>query len=515
MQSAPLDLPVDEVTVMEDRARVVRRTKVELPAGASRLRVDRVSPVMVDKTLGASVSGGVVRDVHVERRAILRVEDREEAIRALDEEIEDTEDAVDRMERRLARIEAALALLDEAGERTVEEVEQDASWAHSEPQGWELRLTGLSTRERALREERLGARRELAERRRDLGRVRQRRQAAAKPSDTLRAVLVLEVVLPEAGEVELSVEYLVPNACWRPYHRATLDRDEALRFESEGCVWQNTGEDWVDAQLRFSTQRPSLGAEPPRLVTELLRVQRKSDVIQVEQRQQVIERAGLGRGEAVKSDTSPELPGIDDGGDVLELRASQRSTVPSDGRPHRVGLSSFEAETEAWLFCAPELVNGVLLKTAQTNAGTAPLLAGPVDLVKNGGIVGRTAVLFVSPGERFELGWGPDPALRVHRDVEELEPETSLLRNWHSTTKKVVNKLSNLGPSTKHVELVERVPVSELEKVKIEVDSEKTDEGRMPDEDGFVRWMIVLDGLSRRAVELRYTLKRHADVAGL
>jgi uncharacterized protein (TIGR02231 family) len=511
MEHPLLDLPVDEVTVMEDRARVVRRAKVTLPAGVSRLRVERVSPVLVDKTLGASVSAGEVRDLRVERRAVLRLEDREEAIRSLDEEIEDTEDAVQRMERRLARIEAALALLGEAGERTIDEVEQDASWAHSDPEGWELRLGGLSVRERALREERLGARRELAERRRDLGRVRQRRQAATKPSDTMRAVLHLEVVLPAANEVEVSVEYLVPNACWRPYHRATLDADEALRFESEGCVWQNTGEDWADARLRFSTQRPSLGAAPPRLDTDRLRVQRKSEVIQVEQRQQSIEQAGLGRGPT----RTPELPGIDDGGDVLELRASERSTVPSDGRPHRVGLFAFEAETEAWLFCAPELVAGVLLKTAQSNGGTSPILAGPVDLVKNGGIVGRTAVLFVSPGERFELGWGRDPALRVHRDVEELEPETSLLRNWHSTTKKIVNKLSNLGPRTKHVELVERVPVSELEKVKIEVDDEKTDEGRAPDEDGFVRWMIVLDGLSRRAVELRYTLKRHADVAGL
>ena len=500
----------DEVTLLEDRARVVRRATIPVWAGVTRLRIERVSPLIVDKTLAARVDQGEVRDVRITRRAVYQTHEREETLRALDEQIEETEDAVRRMERRAGRIESALSLRDEAGSVTLDELAQDAAWSRLDLEHAEARFDEMGQRERSLREERLGAQRALMERRRELGRLRARRQTVSQPSGEVRATLLLDLVREDKGEATVEIEYLVPNACWRPHHRAALD-DDALRFECEGAVWQNTGEDWPDVQLRFSTQRPSLGAEPPALSTDRLRVQRKSETLEVSQREQVIETTGLGR----QSQVAPELPGIDDGGDVMELRATHRAIVPSDGRPHRVALFAFEAPAEAWLWCAPELAPAVLLKTAHVNASPHAILAGPVDLVKSGGLVGRTKVLYVAPDERFELGWGPDPMLRVHREVEEGKPDKSLLRNWVGVVKTIDLKLSNLGPEVKHIELVERVPVSEIEKVKIEVDAEETHEGRLPDADGFVRWLVELDPMGRQAIRLRYTLRRHGDVVGI
>lgn len=503
-------IPVDEVTLLEDRARVVRRATLPVWAGVTRLRIDRVSPLIVDKTLAARVDQGEIRDVRITRRAVYQTHEREETLRDLDEQIEETEDAVRRMERRLGRIESALALLEDASAATLDELATDAAWSRLDLEQADGRFDELGERERSLREEKLGAQRALNERRRELGRLGARRQAVSQPSGELRATLLIDLVREEEGETTIEVEYLVPNACWRPHHRATLE-DDALRFECDGAVWQNTGEDWEDVQLRFSTQRPSLGAEPPTLTTDRLQVQRKSEVLEVSARERTIETTGLGRA----SQVAPELPGIDDGGEALELRAPHRASIPSDGRAHRVGLFELESPAEAWLWCAPELTASVLLKTAQRNASRHAILAGPVDLVKNGGLVGRTKVLYIAPDERFELGWGPDPMLRVHRELEERKPEKSLLRNWIGVDKTVDVKLSNLGPETKHIELVERVPVSEIEKVKIEVDAEETHEGRLPDDDGFVRWLVELAPMSRERVRLRYTLRRHGDVVGI
>ena len=50
------EVPVVEVTLLEDRALVVRRGLVELPPGRSRLRIDGVAPVLVDKTLAAALT---------------------------------------------------------------------------------------------------------------------------------------------------------------------------------------------------------------------------------------------------------------------------------------------------------------------------------------------------------------------------------------------------------------------------------------------------------------------------
>jgi hypothetical protein len=145
------------------------------------------------------------------------------------------------------------------------------------------------------------------------------------------AEVIVEVWAAAAGHYTVQVDYIVPGACWRPYHRAQLvelvqGKDPVLHFASEGCVWQNTGEDWTDVQFIFSTERPSLGMEPPQLATDVLHAQRKSEVLVVEAREQEVQTTGLG---VAPKQRSAELPGIDDGGEALKLRSRPRRACPA------------------------------------------------------------------------------------------------------------------------------------------------------------------------------------------
>jgi len=55
-QTIEAHIPIVEVTLMEDRAHVVRRGPVQLPGGQARLRVNQVAPVLSDKTLSATLA---------------------------------------------------------------------------------------------------------------------------------------------------------------------------------------------------------------------------------------------------------------------------------------------------------------------------------------------------------------------------------------------------------------------------------------------------------------------------
>jgi len=282
-----------------------------------------------------------------------------------------------------------------------------------------------------------------------------------------------------------------------------------VHFESGACVWQTTGEDWTDVALVFSTERASLGAEPPELDEEVLAVRKVGSTVSVQARQDRVHTAGLGGG-------APEVPGIDDGGETRKLRAPLPATVPSDGRPHRVTVLEFNAPATLERVCVPELVGAVILRTELQNAGHHALLAGPVDLVRDSGRVGRTSVHFVAPGERFELGWGPDPDLRVHRTEEEVEEDCGKLSSWSAAATRVDLRLSNLGPEARTVMLTERIPVSEVEKVRIQVVEDKTTAGRSgPDADGFLRWEVALEPFGHRDLALKWVLRKHDDVQGV
>ena len=111
-ESLPLNAPVVEVTVLEDRARVVRQGRARLEAGLQKLQVTGVAPVLSDTTLSITPepgrSGLAVRvvDCRVLRRLVPRSPGGEEP-----------KSQRERLEAERARIDRALAKRD--AERTL------------------------------------------------------------------------------------------------------------------------------------------------------------------------------------------------------------------------------------------------------------------------------------------------------------------------------------------------------------------------------------------------------------
>jgi uncharacterized protein (TIGR02231 family) len=241
------------------------------------------------------------------------------------------------------------------------------------------------------------------------------------------------------------------------------------------------------------------------------------------------EQAIATTGEGAARREAEELPGVDDGGITRILAAPMAASVPSDGQPYRVRIGAFTTPAEAGHVAMPEKAPAVILRTRQDNAGSEPLLAGPVDLIREGGLCGRTSLLFVAPGERFLLGWGADPALRVHRAHRQKREESGMLGSWSTTTHRVAVRLSNLGGAERTVVVTERIPVSEVEQV--EVALSKPDAWRLEDDDGerrdptplcvervvdtadgLVTWTVALPARARRAIALEYVLRTHDSV---
>ena len=205
---------------------------------------------------------------------------------------------------------------------------------------------------------------------------------------------------------------------------------------------------------------------------------------------------------------------IDDGGEALKLRSQAKASVPGDGRPHRVPLMAFTSPTSTEHVLLPELAEAVILKSVHVNRSQQPILAGPVDLVRAGGFVGRSSLLFIAPGEKFAIGWGPDGAIRVQRSVELAREDRGMMSSWTTQAHLIKVKISNLGALPRTVHFTERVPVSEVEKLRIEVDAATTDKARA-DANGFLHWTVELPGFGRKSVELKYLVRKHADVVGV
>ncbi len=509
------EAPVVRVQLAEDRAEVVRSGEAILPGGRHTLTVQAVSPVIVDKTLHCRVVAGAasVVDCRVERWARVMESQKQEAVVRLEREITEKRTRRDHLDADIAVMEQELRDEAEAFSLSLDELAEEVAWGRFDKDAWNQKLDAIESQreplERIARLER--TREELALELRDLETQLMTISSADRHLDAALHI-DLEVKRAQmADPIALEVTYIVPGACWRPRHTAELlDGTARVRFRCDGVVWQNTGEDWEGVKVVFSTERISLGTAPPLLESDVLRSERAGELVEVAAREETILKSGLGRAERLR-----ELPGIDDGGTSLTLEGRTRTTIPSSGRPKRVELFEFETEANCELRLFGELEKSVILVSEQANRAIHPLLPGPVDLIRERGIVGRGEVKFVAPGERFELGFGPDDALRVHREKEILKHKERILSAWTETPYRVTLYLTNLGPEPRRVMVRERILVSDIDKIKVIPDPDRTTDRAAPDENGFVDWRVTVPGRDLLKIRLYYTIEKHSNVVGL
>jgi uncharacterized protein (TIGR02231 family) len=259
----------------------------------------------------------------------------------------------------------------------------------------------------------------------------------------------------------------------------------------------------------FSTARTARHAAPPVVGDDVLRLRRRSDEdkkhVVVEARDQVVAAAGLDRGTRAVD----EMPGVDDGGEPLAFAPAAKVSIPSDGRPLRVEVARASFPAEVALVLYPERAPVAHLRATATLAQGAPLLAGPVTLARGASLVGKARLDYVGAGEPFELGFGPDDAVRVRRTAAD-ERDTTTFTGAQTIERTVKVYLSNLSGEARTVEVTERVPVSELAQVEV---SFTPGPWKWEPKYGFARQVVELPAGATRTLTLSYQVKAPAKVS--
>ena len=506
------------VTLFEDRAEVVRRASFRAAKGARWEAIAGVSLLVDDGTVQAKITKGearvlsarVLRRAH-EERALGReeIEALEREARAARDRVAAADQALDRLQRGLGHhYELATQWVKSAslGPRKA----TDPSVAGSYRDGWRA----IDTSAKATLDEVSRVRQERAQADLDLRRVEARLAQGRAEKPRYDAVIEVEIDAAEPNDVEVEITYRLPCALWRPEHLARLASDGpdatagSVEIVTYATAWQRTGEQWDDVDLRFSTARPTRAASPPLLGDDLLATRRKTEEerknIVIAAREQSIQLAGLDRGDRAAS----EMPGVDDGGEPITYVGKERASLPSNGRPCRVEIGRVKAKAELARLVIAVRSPAAHLRATATLEGAGPLLAGPVRLARGASLVGRARLDFVGKGEPFELGFGPDDAIRVRRSEDE-KRDTQAITGAQRVERKVTLYLSNLSSKARKVLVTERIPVSEIEDVEINL----ADAGGFSlDKDGFLRATVEVTAHATRTLSYTFELRAGARV---
>ncbi|MCC7387110.1 MAG: mucoidy inhibitor MuiA family protein [Deltaproteobacteria bacterium] len=264
-----LDAPIAEVTVFSDRARVRRRAKIELAAGATAVRwPDLPGATLVDTV---RVSGGKGTVLHVEAAPI----DRERvSIDQADQALDRIETLTDQIaildaERAVLSLELGLLTALQPAPPVPEAQREGRPLPPLEPEIFRRAIEFLAqsqararARQRAIEIERREKLAALAEAQRGV-------QQLDLGGFTDRRIQVLVLIGSDTrASSELELEYFVPGARWRPSYDLRFFPDQAkVRVETVGVVEQASGEDWSGVELALSTAIPGQSIALPELLT--------------------------------------------------------------------------------------------------------------------------------------------------------------------------------------------------------------------------------------------------------
>jgi uncharacterized protein (TIGR02231 family) len=180
-----------------------------------------------------------------------------------------------------------------------------------------------------------------------------------------------------------------------------------------------------------------------------------------------------------------------------------------------VPLFSFESPATLERVCPAELTRLVSLVSRFPNTSGQVLLAGPVDLVRQAGFVGRSQLKFAAPGELVKLSFGSEDGLQIIRSFEETLDEARLTGR-RTTTRKVTLHVSNARPEAARVVIEERLPVSEVKEVEVQVRQRGCDPAPSTvSKDGVARIEVDLPPNGTRTATFSWELAAASKVAGV
>jgi uncharacterized protein (TIGR02231 family) len=504
-EAAPPAPAIVEVVVYPDRAAVTRRTSVACRdrAWAS---FAHIPPGADAGSFRAQARGGDV--LAVRARETARAAAYSPRVAAIDQQLGRLAGEITEIEAALARARAQA----ENGEAyrgiTEELVTRELTAARPNVGAWRRALrTVLDTGLAAAR-----ARTPLDARLRQLRRERERLTAergllgqAAARSDHLVEV---EVSCASPGEVTVSLGYTVAGASWSSAYEARSERDDRhLELAVYATVEQATGEDWRGARLVLSTARPGRHATPPRI--EPLAVfadPREAPRPRAVAWTEVVRHAEAARPRA-GAETSTAVRASRQGASV-QMALLGAADVPGDGTPVRLLVARHRLASRLRLQAAPRLAPAVFRLAEAFNGAPFALQPGPVDVYRAGGFVSRHLLDETPPGGRFTVSLGVDERLRVSRLIlEERQQKAGLFgRSRHQRFHYRLTIASHLS-APEEVELVDQIPVSELDDLPVVLERATTPGYTLDRRDGIVSWRWRLAPGERRAAELAFRIE--------
>ena len=527
-----VDAPITAVTLYRGRAMVTRSCALPDGQGTFEIRVGGLPPTVDPGSLAARVTGAKVLDVRYSETLLETDAATSTDLRGATKALEEARRTAAKQEMQSRMINEQSDLLNAISAKTAAEVGKDFGSKNLDPAALSAQIKFLSQSREEIITQRLALDTARAATNDQIKSLEAKIRALGGRTKTAREAIVT-VGKSQPGTATLALNYLVADAAWAPRYavRATDAGDDALdlvTIELNAEISQRTGEEWKDITLTLSTAEPGRRPAPPEVTPEFLAV--AEPAVAGETARKSAGRpsspggggyGGIGSGGVIGDPgEDPGKPGSINrakmyeaeyadaeaaGGAIVNYTIPRKVTIPTDdSRTRSQRVASFDLKPEFTHVVHPIADPTVYLRAKARNTTGTQLVAGEARLFVGDDSVGLAEFPEVAPGGEMTLWLGGDARYEARRMLVEKDArEQGVFGKDDVTAWKWRIDITSGAKGSTQLEVIDRVPVSRDEKIKIELKDLSTplstDAKYLADDRprGILRWSFAMPGIGK------------------
>jgi len=539
---------VTAATIFPDRALVTREAKMHVPAGAHTLVINEVPAGFDESSL--RVQGKADTDIKigsVEVKSVFLTEAADAAQRDRQAQIEAKQDEKLLLEAQIVALDERKAFIEKitgaGAEKTSDAGTAKLDFAPDKwTQAWDLIQNGMAGTMKELVNQQIAERKldkEIFKLSQELAQIR------SSLSKERRDVHV-QIVVEHDTDLRLLLMYQTTGASWEPVYDARLDTSNgSLTLEQYGQATQQTGEDWSDIELTFSTARPAQGSEMPQLgqwVVQLLSEARvaaapmmheapggvaspyfleQTRKAQKEREDTALKMGGSALPEPIEQSkleahatvlaATPQTTEF-----TAEFKVPGKADLKSTSDPTKLYIGAVHMTASLNAQVTPRMAAQAYLFAKAVNKESYPLIPGTVAKYRDGAFIGNAALDLLRPNETANLSFGVDDRIKVtyRRTHDEQNNPTLILVGDKDVQRSYETKIENLHKDALDVTVFEQYPISGDADVKSELLEDVTTPGFGKDPEnrqGVIAWGANLKPQEEKIFTLGFRVKYPKD----
>jgi uncharacterized protein (TIGR02231 family) len=287
----------------------------------------------------------------------------------------------------------------------------------------------------------------------------------------------VQLYFTKPGSVKLMLSYLISGVQWNPVYEARLT-DKTLNIRYGGEIYQGSGENWNNVQLKLSTATPQLNQFAPTPMAWPVNAynpeaQRPVPAGAMSKRTMSnVMPAPAPEADVMDEEAAPvpsQVAAISDHGIALDFGLPGSQSLQSSSVARQVTLATRTLSADTTYKVIPRQSALAFLEVNITNNTGLPLLPGKMRTYVGDSFTGVQNLDLIRTGQETRLNFGVDRNLQVKwTELERKIGKAGVLTDKNEMLVSYQAEVTNYKKESVNIRLLEPRPESQNDSVKIE-----------------------------------------------